>query len=588
MKLRQPIITIMGHIDSGKTTFLDKVKGTNIVLKEAGRITQHIGATEITLELIKKLCENISQKYKFDLKIPGLLFIDTPGHNAFDNLRERGGSLADLVVLVVDINKGFQAQDLQTIEILKMYKTPFIIAANKIDLISGFYKIENDNTTGFKKSILETIEMQSKKTQEILDELIYRIVGQLYNLGFPSERFDRITDFTKNIAIIPTSAEYSLGISECLLFLAGLSQKYLDKKLIIEDGELAQGTVLESSEIKGVGQTADIILYQGNLKVKDSICFMTRNGICETKIKSLLKLDVMSGVVQKRNYTHVEFVYSACGIKIVAQNLNECIPGSVIVLSHDKAAINDLKNKPLVCIRGESGSEQGAFVKADTLGSLEALLNLLAKNKICVARADIGEVTPKEFLELKILHSQNKNGGVLFLFNTNISKDLEKEAESLKIPIFKNNIIYKLIEDYLDWLKLENKKEQDVLKKGIIYPCSFKVLRNHIFRACKPAVFGVKIISGKLVTGGKVVNNGNNIGQIDGVQLDGKTLLEADTGCEVAISIKNASYLKDFQEEEILEIALAKTDLEKLEKFDYKFSSEELKLIEKYKKLTAN
>ncbi|MDD3244707.1 MAG: GTP-binding protein, partial [Candidatus ainarchaeum sp.] len=267
---RQPIITIMGHIDSGKTTFLDKVKGTAIVSKEAGKITQHIGATEITIDVINNFCGHLAKKFNFELNIPGLLFIDTPGHNAFDNLRERGGSLADLVVLVVDINKGLQAQDIETLNILKMYKVPFIIAANKIDLMPGGWYQENyDITTNFNN--------QSKTVLENLDDKIYKIVGQLYDKGYLAERYDRVTDFTKTVAIIPTSILKSWGLPECVLFLSVLSQRFLGKKITIDPEDKMQAAVLEVGDLKGLGTTADIIVYQGHLKLKDSVVFPTKS-----------------------------------------------------------------------------------------------------------------------------------------------------------------------------------------------------------------------------------------------------------------------------------------------------------------------
>ena len=198
----------MGHIDSGKTTFIDKIKGTSITKQEPGKITQHIGATEITLDVIRSFCGDLLKKYNYELTIPGLLFIDTPGHNVFDNLRERGGSLADLVVLVTDINKGLQAQDIESIKILKMYKVPFIILANKIDLISGWYQ-EGECVTN-------VLNNQSRSVSEKLDELIYKIVGQLFDLGFQADRYDYVKDFTKQIVIIPTSVLKGSGLPESL------------------------------------------------------------------------------------------------------------------------------------------------------------------------------------------------------------------------------------------------------------------------------------------------------------------------------------------------------------------------------------
>jgi translation initiation factor 5B len=566
---RQPIITIMGHIDSGKTTFLDKIKGTSIAKLEAGKITQHIGATEISLDVILNLCSHLLKKYNFEITLPGLLFIDTPGHNAFDNLRERGGSLADLVVLVVDINKGLQTQDIETLEILKMYKVPFIILANKIDLISGYFQEGKD--------ISGSIDNQSKSTVDRIDEKTYKIVGQLYDKGFSADRFDRITDFKKQIAIIPASCEKEYGMPEAILFLSVLSQKFLGSRITIDSLQKAQGTILEVGEIKGIGKTVDAIIYQGVLKVKDKISFISRDGLIETKIKTLLKLNVMSAINKKRDYKSVDFVSAASGVKIVAPDLDKCLPGGLIVSSEDEIAILRLKEKPLSCFVSED--IEGAFVKTDTLGSLEALTKLLSKNNICIAKTDIGPITNKDILEIKILNQRDKKKGVLFLFNTDISKEFLDELNKEKIQVFKSNIIYKLVEEYDDWLLNLNKKEKDKLLKEIIFPCNLKVLKNHIFRTSKPAIVGVKVISGRLVPGSKILNKDKEIGHLESIQAEGKSIDILERGLEAAVSIKNAVYLRDLKEEDVLSVYVPDSSILKLEQILDDLTEEEQTML---------
>jgi len=138
MLIRSPIVCVLGHVDHGKTSILDAIRGSRVAAREAGGITQMIGASYITKEDIERLAKDLHGKLNFNLKIPGLLFIDTPGHEAFTNLRDRGGSIADIAILVVDIAQGFQPQTIESLRILKQYKTPFVVAANKIDLITGW------------------------------------------------------------------------------------------------------------------------------------------------------------------------------------------------------------------------------------------------------------------------------------------------------------------------------------------------------------------------------------------------------------------------------------------------------------------
>ncbi|HNT73160.1 MAG TPA: GTP-binding protein, partial [Methanothrix sp.] len=148
--------------------------------------------TEIPLAVISEVCGPL---FRGDFQIPGLLFIDTPGHHSFTSLRSRGGSLADLAVLIVDVNEGFQPQTIESINILKRYRTPFVVAANKIDRLSGWLPVEG-------APLAATLKAQSERVRGDLDNRIYELVGELYKHGFNSDRYDRISDFTKNIGKI--------------------------------------------------------------------------------------------------------------------------------------------------------------------------------------------------------------------------------------------------------------------------------------------------------------------------------------------------------------------------------------------------
>ena len=261
MTIRQPIVTVAGHVDHGKTTILDSIRKTGIQETEAGGITQKISFTKVPIENIKKRCPNI-EKQKLKLDIPGFLFIDTPGHAAFTNLRKRGGNLADVAILVVDINEGFKPQTIESVEILKQYKTPFIIAANKIDLIPGW-------NSSKKKPLMKNIQEQTLNVQQELDKRLYELVGKVHEKGFGSERFDRIDDYTKQIAIIPVSAKTGEGLPEMLMMLTGIAQRFLEQCLQCQVDGPAKGTVLEVKEEKGIGTTMDVIIYDGSLAKGD-------------------------------------------------------------------------------------------------------------------------------------------------------------------------------------------------------------------------------------------------------------------------------------------------------------------------------
>ncbi|MFH1235211.1 MAG: translation initiation factor IF-2, partial [Candidatus Diapherotrites archaeon] len=318
--IREPIISVLGHVDHGKTTFLDKIRGTALAEREAGRITQHIGATEVPIETIKELSGSLMARFGFSLNIPGLLFIDTPGHEAFTNLRKRGGSIADLAVLIVDLTQGFQNQTIEAIEILRSYKTPFIVGATKIDRLKEWNSKEG--------SFLENLKNQSSGAEHELDEKVYALVTSLFKYGFESERIDRCEDFTKQVPIVPVSSISGEGIPEILMLLAGLSQKFLKKELEVSEKEEMKGTVLEVKEEKGFGATADVILYHGQIRTGNDIVLGGKNGIIKTKVRALLKpmpLEEMRDT--KKKFVKVKEAIAACGVKIAAPGLDEALAG---------------------------------------------------------------------------------------------------------------------------------------------------------------------------------------------------------------------------------------------------------------------
>ena len=260
MSNRKPIITLLGHVDHGKSSILDKIRGTAVAAREAGGITQAIGCSIVPLETVKKICGSLLDATKTDMNLPGLLFIDSPGHAAFTSLRKRGGSLADIAILVVDINDGFKPQTKESIEILKANKVPFIVAANKIDLLPGWHYDEG-------KFLLPSVAALSTEVQGEFEKKLYEVVGQFSELDLQAERFDRVEDYTKQVAIVPVSAHTGQGIPELLMVLTGLAQKYLEEQLKVEESGPARGTILEVTEDRGLGTTLNVIIYNGHLKV---------------------------------------------------------------------------------------------------------------------------------------------------------------------------------------------------------------------------------------------------------------------------------------------------------------------------------
>ncbi len=560
--IRQPIVSVLGHVDHGKTTLLDKIRGTSVVKREAGAITQHIGATEVPIEAIYRICGKLIKK---EFKVPGLLFIDTPGHEAFTTLRARGGALADIAVLVIDINEGIMPQTIESINILKRYRTPFVIAANKIDLIYGWKNCDNE-------PFIFAIQKQKDDVQQRVDEKIYSIVEKLYEHGFSADRYDRITDFTQNVAIIPMSAKRGIGIADLLLVLVGLAQRFLEKILHTEEGP-GEGTVLEVKEERGLGKTIDVILYSGTMRKGDTIVVGSTGEPIVTKIKAILKPKPLDEMRDPRDrFLSVDEVHAAAGIKIAAPNLEGALAGSPVLVA------NENLETALERVRKETGihietQEEGVIIKADALGSLEALAYELKQEGIPIKMADIGDISKRDIVNAQTI--SNPLYRVILGFNVRVLPDAEKEANGLKI--FTNNVVYKIIEDYKEWAE-EKKREIDAEKRmEITFPGKFKILPEYIFRLSKPAIVGVRVLSGRIRVGQRILReDGRVVGRIKSIRNGENNVIEAIMGEEVAIAIDGVTIGRQLKSGETYYIDIPEEHAKKLFKMDLKYEDKEV------------
>ena len=543
MKIRSPIVSVLGHVDHGKTTLLDYIRGSTIADKEAGGITQHIGATEIPNDTIEEICGNFISRLSIKDLIPGLFFIDTPGHAAFTSLRKRGGALADLAVLILDINDGFKPQTYEAINILKMYKTPFIVVANKIDMIFGW---ETHEGASFK----ESFNQQAPSVQQTLDTKIYEIVGTLHKEGFQSERFDRISNFASQISIIPISARSGEGIIEVLAMLLGLAQEYLTEQLEINEDAPAKGTVLEIKEEVGLGLTIDSIIYDGVLRTNDEIALMTSsNEVLTTKIRSILRpLPLEEMRDSKKKFQKFDEVVAAAGIKIAAPNLDDVISGSPLRVLNDEEDVEEeiLKEIEDITI---STDDEGVLVKADTLGSLEAIVKLLKELDIPIREADIGDVNRRDIINSSIALNENDAHGAIIAFNVNVNSNSVEDLENSDVKLFQGDVIYQIIEDYEAWIDEMEQAKKKAFYDAIIKPAKFMSLPKLVFRQSKPAIIGIESISGTVKQGQTLINkNGDYVGVIASMEDKGETLPSIPRGQRVAMAIKDAVVGKHFDE----------------------------------------
>ncbi|MBS3104761.1 translation initiation factor IF-2 [Candidatus Woesearchaeota archaeon] len=569
--LRQLIVTIMGNVDSGKTQLLDTIRNTAIVESEPGRITQSIGCSLITTDVIKKICGNLLDRHKLQIKIPGFVFIDTPGHAAFTNLRKRGGNLADIAVLVIDVSEGIKLQTQECIDILKQYKTPFVIALNKIDLLPGW--ISNPET-----SLLENIQKQRENLMMLLEKKLYEIVGKLAELGFNAERFDRVEDYTKQIAIIPSSAKTKEGLAELLMVMTGLSQKFLEESLKVNIKGNAKGTILEVKEEKGLGTTIDVIIYDGSLKQNDMIVIGSLNDPISTKVKALFEPMPLAEMRDKKaKFKAVKQISAATGVKISAPDLDNVVAGmplrSCLPNEIEKAKKEIKKEVEEVVIETD---KQGIVIKADSLGSLEALAKMLKEKSIEIKKASIGSISKKDVLDAGANYDKEPLQSVVLGFNV----DLMPDVKTGNAKILSNNVIYKLIEDFEKWQQEEIKKLEAKEIEYLYRPCKIKIMKGYVFRQNNPAVVGVEVLAGTLKAGIPLMkNDGSTITEAKSMQHEQESIEKAEKGKQVAVSLPNVTVGRQIHEEDILYSAVPEDHFRKLKEFKKYLSPEEIEVL---------
>ena len=578
MKLRQPILVVLGHVDSGKTSLLDTIRGTGVQSREAGGITQHIGASFFPIDTIKTLTGYLYEKLaKSESPIPGLLVIDTPGHEVFANLRSRGGSAADIAILVADVNKGFEPQTYESMEILKKRRVPFVVALNKIDMIPGWRHSNSQFVT-------EQVKAQDLSITSMLDEKIYNIVGSLSRLGYNSEGFWRVKDFTKEVAIVPVSAAKNIGVPELLAVVVGLSQQFMSKRLERKDGP-GRGIVLEVKEEIGLGPSANLVLIEGVLKVGDMILVAKRDKAVTTKVKALLlpkPLDEMRDPRDK--FKPVSEVISAAGIKVTSPDLEGVLAGSPLYVLDDKDQEPSLRSIVEDEIRNAIVTDtntNGIILRCDTIGSLEAIRDMLKKANVPIQKADIGHITRRDILAAAAVKEKNRYLGVVLGFNTKILDEAKREAQERTIPIFSENIIYNLVRSYTEWVEYQKEHEDSILFNEIPPICKFQFMKGFVFRRNYPAVFGAEIQIGKLRQKVNVLNeDGKKIGTIHQIQENGKPIEEAGKGEQVAVSIKEISVGRQVNEGDIFYTDLGSKDAKLLlERFYYRLGQEEKDIL---------
>jgi translation initiation factor 5B len=489
--LRSPICCILGHVDTGKTKLLDKIRQTNVQEGEAGGITQQIGATYFPVDAIKQKTQVVNRDNSFEFKVPGLLVIDTPGHESFSNLRSRGSSLCNIAILVVDIMHGLEPQTLESMKLLRDRKTPFIVALNKIDRLYGWKKVDNN---GFQ----ESLALQNKGVQNEFAKRLTETKVAFAEQGFNSELYYENKSMAKFVSLVPTSAHTGEGIPDMLKLIIQLTQERMVGSLMYLSE--VQCTVLEVKAIEGFGMTIDVILSNGILREGDRIVLCGVDGAITTNVRALLTPAPLKELRLKSAYVHNKEVKAALGVKISAPNLEGAIAGSRLMVvgpDDDESDIEAEVESDLGALFSRvEKSGRGVTVQASTLGSLEALLDFLKASKIPVANVGIGPVYKRDVMNCGTMLEKNKEYAVMLCFDVKVDKDAQQYADEQGIKIFTADIIYHLFDAFTKHMELIVEKKKEESKLLAVFPCVLTPVA--VFNKTGPIVVGVDVVEGNL------------------------------------------------------------------------------------------
>ncbi|GLI77474.1 eukaryotic translation initiation factor 5B [Penicillium ochrochloron] len=588
--LRSPICCILGHVDTGKTKLLDKIRQTNVQEGEAGGITQQIGATYFPVDALKQKTAVVNKDGSFEFKVPGLLVIDTPGHESFSNLRSRGSSLCNIAILVVDIMHGLEPQTLESMRLLRDRRTPFIVALNKIDRLYGWKKIDNN---GFE----ESLSMQSKGVQNEFRTRLEATKLAFAEQGFNSELFFENKSLARNVSLVPTSAHTGEGVPDMLKLLTKLSQERMTNSLMYLSE--VECTVLEVKVIEGLGTTIDVVLSNGILREGDRIVLCGLNGPIVTNIRALLTPAPLKELRLKSQYVHNKEVKAALGVKIAANDLEHAIAGSRLLVVGPDDDEEDLEDEVMTDLENllsrVATDNRGVTVQASTLGSLEALLEFLKQSKIPVANISIGPVYKRDVMMAGTMLEKAKEYAVMLCFDVKVDKEAAAYAAEVGVKIFTADIIYHLFDDFTKHMAELTEQRKEESKMLAIFPCVINPVA--VFNKKDPIVIGIDVIEGSLrmhtplaavrtnAAGQKEIID---IGRVTSIERDHKAIAVCKKGQpSVAIKVEGPNqpmYGRQLEETDQLYSHISRASIDTLKEFyRAEVTMEEWALVKKLK-----
>ncbi|XP_014757754.2 eukaryotic translation initiation factor 5B [Brachypodium distachyon] len=504
-ELRAPICCILGHVDAGKTKLLDCIRRTKVQQGEAGGITQQIGTTYLPVENIR---ERTSLKAEVTVKVPGLLVIDTPGHESFSKMRSRGSSLCDIAVVVVDITRGLEKQTIESLDLLKRHNVRFIVALNKVDRLYGWKPCHN-------APIAKALKNQSVDVQMEYRWRLTEVVTQFKENGFNTALYYENKKMKHVFNIVPTSAKSCEGIPDLLLLLVRWVPEIMIEKLVYDD--TVECTVLEVNEVKDLGATIDVVLINGVLHQGDQVIVCTEQGPVTTVIKDLLTPHPMKELKAKGIYKHHKELRAAQGVKIVARGLQHAMAGTSLVVVK---AGDDLQQCEAVAmqeidrvismmdenVEGKAIQEvsrirtckEGVYVQASSIGTLEAIIAHLKRNNVNIAVScwNLGPVNKEDVIKATAMLKRKEEYAAILAFDVKVMPEAAGLAAESGVKILMPDTVYKLVDSYTEHINEYKEAKKMQCAAEAIFPCTLKILPNRVYHSKDPIVCDVEVQEG--------------------------------------------------------------------------------------------
>eukprot|EP00534_Pseudo-nitzschia_fraudulenta_P005527 CAMPEP_0201191396 /NCGR_PEP_ID=MMETSP0851-20130426/142286_1 /ASSEMBLY_ACC=CAM_ASM_000631 /TAXON_ID=183588 /ORGANISM="Pseudo-nitzschia fraudulenta, Strain WWA7" /LENGTH=982 /DNA_ID=CAMNT_0047477529 /DNA_START=120 /DNA_END=3068 /DNA_ORIENTATION=- len=595
--LRCPITVIMGHVDTGKTKLLDKIRKTNVQEGEAGGITQQIGATYFERKTLQMQTEKLNATENFDIKVPGMLVIDTPGHESFANLRSRGSSLCDVAILVVDLMHGLEQQTIESLNMLRKKKVPFVVALNKIDRC---YAWKTCKDTPIRDALKEQEEGTISEFRNRAADAKLQLQEQGVNSNLYWEMGDDDWSNSDFIPLVPTSAITGEGVQDILMLLCQISQRKIWEKIMWCAN--LEATVLEVKAIDGLGMTVDVLVVNGFLREGDKAVFCTLDGPIVTEIRGLLTPPPSREMRVKSEYIHHKEIKGALGVKVIGNNLDKVMAGTPVMIVGPNDEEEDIKAEvmsDLANLESKLSTDRaGVLVQASTLGALEALLQFLREDTdppIPVSAIGIGTIHKRDVTKISIMNEKgHPEYATILAFDVSIEKEAREHAAEMNVRIMTAEIIYHLFDQFTRFMDELTAKRREEAAAVAVFPSIIKILPQHVFNQKDPIIVGVEIVEGILKIGTPLcvpALGGLNVGKVTSIEMNGKEQNTARKGQSVAIKIvnegnPNITYGRQFDSSHSLYSTLTRASIDAL-KLNFKdaLEKEDWRLVVKMKKV---